>query len=661
MAKDAVVRVVAQTQQYDRKIDDAAKKLRDFGKNGLGSLTSLAGGWGKLVPAIGAAVSAHALFDKALQSSQALDEAFAVAQAAAKTTVDNFFVALTSGDWSAFNDGLSNVIAKAGDAARAIDQLGNSVMALNVANSKDRLELQQQLTILHGTKKGTDEYAAALEKAQGIVERMKRNTGVVQGDQWNAIRTQVASWTALRAEDINFDWVLKAQTLDVDANRDEMKDKAAADAKAYQEEFNALQKEFYEMKMPKYSVDPGDAYLGLRDGKTIEDYNQRLKELSSTYGESIVVNTLLQHKNDQTLEGLDQLTVGYYQNATAVEALNGQLARLEKGTDGTTGGGKKVDVKVEPMGLDAIRDEIAKIQSDASGMMDGVSTERLQKLLKDAQTAVTAAVGTSAQAEAQAVVNTLQTMLSDRELTVKARVASIEKTITHTIDVKARIVGVDGLAGITGLSDAAANIDTSGVDEYCAKMKTAGEVTASWKDLMGSELQTAVGSMTNAMGELGNAIGGTTGAMVELIGSMIQQAAQAAVTISSLMAEEAAHKANMTAAAGEAAAKTMAAHSWIPFVGVAMGVGMVSTLIATLMSMPKFAEGGVATKPTVGLFGEAGPEAIIPLDRLERMLGTSEQRNSEDWNGRVEFRIKDTELVGVLQKSAIRAARTAVR
>ena len=118
---------------------------------------------------------------------------------------------------------------------------------------------------------------------------------------------------------------------------------------------------------------------------------------------------------------------------------------------------------------------------------------------------------------------------------------------------------------------------------------------------------------------------------------------------------------NMTAAAGEAAAKTMAAHSWIPFVGVAMGVGMVSTLIATLMSMPKFAEGGVVSQPTVGLFGEAGPEAIIPLDRLERMLGTSEQRNNEDWNGRVEFRIKDTELVGVLQKSAIRAARTAVR
>lgn len=36
-----------------------------------------------------------------------------------------------------------------------------------------------------------------------------------------------------------------------------------------------------------------------------------------------------------------------------------------------------------------------------------------------------------------------------------------------------------------------------------------------------------------------------------------------------------------------------------------------------------FATGGIATKPIRGLVGEAGPEAIIPLDKLERTLGGS--------------------------------------
>jgi phage-related minor tail protein len=31
--------------------------------------------------------------------------------------------------------------------------------------------------------------------------------------------------------------------------------------------------------------------------------------------------------------------------------------------------------------------------------------------------------------------------------------------------------------------------------------------------------------------------------------------------------------------------------------------------------------GGIVTRPTLGLIGEAGPEAVIPLDRLSGMGG----------------------------------------
>ena len=41
---------------------------------------------------------------------------------------------------------------------------------------------------------------------------------------------------------------------------------------------------------------------------------------------------------------------------------------------------------------------------------------------------------------------------------------------------------------------------------------------------------------------------------------------------------------------------------------------------AALGLIPEFATGGVVTGPTLGMIGEAGPEAILPLDRLEQML-----------------------------------------
>mgnify|MGYP003666952992 FL=1 len=36
-----------------------------------------------------------------------------------------------------------------------------------------------------------------------------------------------------------------------------------------------------------------------------------------------------------------------------------------------------------------------------------------------------------------------------------------------------------------------------------------------------------------------------------------------------------------------------------------------------------FAKGGVVTQPTLGVLGEAGPEAVIPLDRMGGMGGTT--------------------------------------
>ena len=35
-----------------------------------------------------------------------------------------------------------------------------------------------------------------------------------------------------------------------------------------------------------------------------------------------------------------------------------------------------------------------------------------------------------------------------------------------------------------------------------------------------------------------------------------------------------------------------------------------------LGSIPGFATGGIVTQPTLAMVGEAGPEAIIPLDRM---------------------------------------------
>lgn len=111
----------------------------------------------------------------------------------------------------------------------------------------------------------------------------------------------------------------------------------------------------------------------------------------------------------------------------------------------------------------------------------------------------------------------------------------------------------------------------------------------------------------------------------------------------------------------EAAASTAAAtanvykaHSAIPWVGVAIAATMVEAMIASIVAsknkVPKFANGGIISGPTIGLMGEYGgavnnPEVVAPLDKLRSMLLDNDMKG-----GNVRFEIEGRTLVGLMKK-----------
>jgi uncharacterized membrane protein YjjP (DUF1212 family) len=46
-------------------------------------------------------------------------------------------------------------------------------------------------------------------------------------------------------------------------------------------------------------------------------------------------------------------------------------------------------------------------------------------------------------------------------------------------------------------------------------------------------------------------------------------------------------------------------------------IGGTPTQVAGRMNLPRLAEGGIVSSPTFALIGEAGPEAVVPLDRMQ--------------------------------------------
>lgn len=124
----------------------------------------------------------------------------------------------------------------------------------------------------------------------------------------------------------------------------------------------------------------------------------------------------------------------------------------------------------------------------------------------------------------------------------------------------------------------------------------------------------------------------------------------AAQEIAASTAKTAVKSAETTANVSAAASGAMAAHASIPFAGIALGLAAVAAIVAAMKSIPKFADGGVVSGPTLAMVGEyagasGNPEVIAPLDKLRSMLAPSQGYGSGDVN----FRIKGRELVGILE------------
>lgn len=118
-------------------------------------------------------------------------------------------------------------------------------------------------------------------------------------------------------------------------------------------------------------------------------------------------------------------------------------------------------------------------------------------------------------------------------------------------------------------------------------------------------VETAITDMFVSIGEnLGN-MQNPFGALFEILGVALQTLGKYIIITSTLVSQ-------ITKALNKAL-------SGSPFAGIAVGIGLIA-LGQILKNIPKFAEGGLVTGPTLGLVGEAGPEVIFPLDRIRDFM-----------------------------------------
>ena len=182
---DLSVRILMQDKQFNDSIVKARRSLNGFKGQALamaGSLANMAGG-------LGVAATAAGSFKAIIDGSQTTADAFDVAIAGARASVDHFFQSISTGDWSNLFSGMDIAISQAKEYAKLMDSLGDKKAGEDYFKAREDTQFQKYRAVITDPKASKDEKADALDKLNKLQESIEK-AGLLK--QQNALEAQLA-------------------------------------------------------------------------------------------------------------------------------------------------------------------------------------------------------------------------------------------------------------------------------------------------------------------------------------------------------------------------------------------------------------------------------------------------------------------------------------
>ena len=164
-----------------KSLNDAQRSITTNNGKLANGIKGLIGGfnkWGIAIMAIPMAINKVAgalrgvidVTKQVVNASQTMGDKWNNGMAAMKTTTEAFFMALSSGDWSAFNDGISAALKNARDLAETMDLLASYAISADYMRSEYLTSFQEHLNNARDTGLTEEERQAELEAAKADME-----------------------------------------------------------------------------------------------------------------------------------------------------------------------------------------------------------------------------------------------------------------------------------------------------------------------------------------------------------------------------------------------------------------------------------------------------------------------------------------------------------
>ena len=593
MAKnsDIVARLRLNADDYNAKLEKAKQSTRNFGKSGSTAMGGLLDSFKKLLPAITAAAAAQQSFQRIIGSSQTIGDAYTRTIEAAKASVDEFFYALGSGDFSGFNRGLMEVIRNAKEAATALDQLSNTQMAYDFMTSENMATFRNALTIAKDKGKGMGERQEALGVAEGVLKTMEEHTDNLMNQVVGTISKVVASKSnVLGAEDISIEDLKRIISVDLAGNPALEREKLAARYKEYLRR-TAEEVDPYSNEFSYTQAWSQGGQQAVRNTKYDPDRAANaLKNLNEEFKDAIIYNAALEKADDEWLRNL----LDTYSKAQNI------YRALSEPKMGILEARASLNAGTKTPKLTAAQQAQFNYSDPNYYFGLGAKDWATPRDIHDVE-----AIDDPYIYEMDEALPEVQKELE--------KTATWADTATTAIDALSSAMG--SLSGVVG------------------------EDAGAWLQ-WGTNLLQVIAQAIPSIAALTTA--NTAKAASDATGATAATANAAATT-----AKAAADATAATAATANAAAEGAGAVAGIPVAGPALAVAAVASIVAALAAVPKFAHGGIVPGASM-----TGDNMLIRANSGEMVL-TRQQQNLlasrlDNGGNRVEFVIKGSNLVGIL-------------
>lgn len=647
---DIITRLVMKSDAFDANLKRAKGSVNSF-QNDISSMAKTAGaGVLKFAGTLGVAVGASEALMKTIKSSQTTGDAFTKRMDEAKAGVDSFFASVAMGNMGDFLSNLQNVIDKAGELSDALDNLGTKTLFSNSTIDDLNTEYQLEINRAKARNLSDEERNKHLEKAKALLIEMtgvQRSLGKENTD---------TSYVTLQADlakqgfDRNvsrevWDYLMDSRNrpdIDKKANRYNNTVKGYEDQLAHtynpktgtwltQTEANEIKRELSEYKSSKSGGFDrlASVFVQLADDEKSAIANamkmratanalsvsisQKELEIANTDARINGTHNKKKDKKDTPLEG----TLAWYdaeishlnkklseettmQARAAVQAEINELERqkihLKIVVDQEAFKIKHGEMKDGELSLPVSKaPDIAKIYSDSGtefARLEGMYSE----MIAERQSALSKAIDIEQQTFIQSQIDKLKNTLKE--------LRSMQKESNVTGDIYSAYQNNAG-SKKQGSFDLRKEIGNMKLPKFKSPIKK--------KDVdLNEEYAKSLGLIGSVMGNLSGVTNDSASAYLQWGANVLSSISMAIPLIMKLT----------TAKTAEAAAEAASSAAKVPFVGWMAAAGAALSVVATMASIPKFANGGIV--PGISFAGDKVPAM---LNSGEMILNGSQQAN----------------------------------